>query len=143
MALYDGQRVGSDHGLAAPPWSDNATNNVAEYTALIEGLKWCKAKGHTDFVARGDSQLVVRQIQGSYAVRAPRIVPLYQQAAALVRELRVRMEWVPREQNALADQESVNAYVKCWRDEHEGKDPPPGRHGPFVLIETNSAVPLP
>lgn len=80
------------------------TNNVAEYEAVIAGLEQARAMGATSVTLRGDSQLVLRQLQGRYAVKAPALVPLHDKAARLLETLRpAALEWVPREQNARAD----------------------------------------
>lgn len=81
------------------------TNNVAEYKALIIGLDKALHEGCTDLAIFLDSELIVRQIQGSYKVKNEALLPLFQQ----VRERLARMRhWsishVPRAQNARADQ---------------------------------------
>lgn len=81
------------------------TNNVAEYKALIVGLDKALLKGCTDLAIFLDSELIVRQIQGSYKVKNEALLPLFRQ----VRERLARMQhWsishVPRAQNARADQ---------------------------------------
>jgi ribonuclease HI len=83
----------------------SCTNNVAEYKALIIGLDKALLKGCTDLAIFLDSELIVRQIQGSYKVKNEVLLPLFRQ----VRERLARMQhWsinhVPRAQNARADQ---------------------------------------
>ena len=53
-----------------------STNNRAEYQALIRGLKTALEKGCTEVKARGDSQLIVRQVRGEYSVNEPELRPL-------------------------------------------------------------------
>jgi ribonuclease HI len=80
------------------------TNNEAEYWGAILGLEQALAWGATEVVLRGDSQLVLRQLEGRYRVRAVNLVPLHARAAALLgRFVRVGFEWVRREENAAAD----------------------------------------
>jgi ribonuclease HI len=57
----DGKTIHSDYGLAAEPFSKDATNNVAEYMALVKALKWLLANNlNTGKVEiKSDSQLVV------------------------------------------------------------------------------------
>ena len=88
------------------------TNNLAEYQAVIHALQWLhdNAMGYGVRV-RTDSQLVVRQLQGVYAVRSPAILPLYQEAMALVQVTDPALEWIPREQNTLADALTREAYA--------------------------------
>ena len=61
------------------------TNNIAEWSALIEGLKLAKAHGCRDLEVRGDSQLVIRQITGRYMVKSENLIPLYNEAKKLCR----------------------------------------------------------
>jgi ribonuclease HI len=76
------QQQYSEYGLAAEPFSDNATNNVAEYTIIIKALEWLLEKNNYNnnqkIIIRGDSQLVINQIKSKYKVRAIKIIPLYQ-----------------------------------------------------------------
>jgi ribonuclease HI len=80
------------------------TNNRAEYTAMIEGLRSARDHGVTDLVVRADSQLIVRQMQGQYKVKNKGLVPLLIEAQDLVRSFgRVTFEHIPRELNEEAD----------------------------------------
>ena len=107
--LEDG-RVIKGYGLASKPFSPDSTNNVAEYTGLICLLNEMKRLNLTNPIIRGDSQLVIRQLMGEYKVRSKRILPLYIRAKELLNELGGKVEWVPREQNKLADELSRIAY---------------------------------
>lgn len=81
-----------------------ATNNVAEYRAVIAGLERALAAGAEDLLVKSDSQLMVRQLQGSYKVRSQDLLPLFQQVKQLERGLRrVRFEHVPRGDNKRPD----------------------------------------
>lgn len=81
-----------------------ATNNEAEYRALIEGLRGALRHGARSVTIRADSQLVVRQITGVYKVRTPHLRPLRDEALALLGKFDSwRAEHVGREQNTLAD----------------------------------------
>lgn len=80
------------------------TNNVAEYEALILGLKAAAALGITELTVRMDSELVVKQMRGQYRVKHPNLQGLYVKASqATAPFTRVRFEYVPREGNSLAD----------------------------------------
>ena len=80
------------------------TNNVAEYTALIRGLEEALRLGATSVRIRTDSQLLARQIAGTYRVKAGHLAPLFQRARALLGQFdRTEVVNVPREDNALAD----------------------------------------
>jgi ribonuclease HI len=100
----DDRKLTEGHGVAAPP-GPGATNNVAEYTGAIRALEWLRyEKSGEPTVLRGDSELVLRQLQGRYKVRSPLLAPLYWRARELLTELsQVRLEWVPRHRNQEAD----------------------------------------
>jgi ribonuclease HI len=88
-----------------------ATNNVAEYRALLLGLERARALGATEVEVINDSELVARQLQGAYKVKHAGLRPLYDQAMeALERFERWSVRSVPREQNAHADR-LVNAAL--------------------------------
>jgi ribonuclease HI len=81
-----------------------ATNNVAEYRALIAALEWARRSGHHYLHVRSDSQLLVQQMRGVYKVKHPRLQPLHAKARMLAAEIgRVAFEHVAREQNSRAD----------------------------------------
>jgi ribonuclease HI len=81
-----------------------ATNNVAEWTALLEGLKAALARGVDEIAVRLDSELVVKQLSGAYRVKHPGLIPLHQQAKSLLRKFaKVDVRHVPRKANAAAD----------------------------------------
>jgi ribonuclease HI len=76
-----------------------STNNEAEYAAIIAALELSRAQGLTGVLIRSDSQLCVNQITGLWQVKEPRLRPLRERAAKLLREVQGRIEWVPRGQN--------------------------------------------
>jgi ribonuclease HI len=81
-----------------------ATNNVAEYRALIAGLQKALEVGVDEVDVVSDSQLLVRQMTGEYKVKNEALRKLSLEAAALARRLRhVTYRSVPREHNELAD----------------------------------------
>jgi probable phosphoglycerate mutase len=80
------------------------TNNVAEYTALIEGLELAHAKGATEIDVRLDSKLVVHQVLGEWKIKNDTLRRLAAKAESLLRRFeRKSLSHVPREQNAAAD----------------------------------------
>ncbi|MGH3697574.1 MAG: bifunctional RNase H/acid phosphatase [Pseudonocardiaceae bacterium] len=82
----------------------NTTNNVAEYSGLIAGLRAAVKEGASSAEARLDSKLVVEQMSGRWQVKQPHLRPLVGEAAALARELgEVTYTWIPRARNAHAD----------------------------------------
>jgi len=80
------------------------TNNVAEYQALIRGLKEAGGYAPVAIAIYSDSQLLVRQITGVYRVRHPNLLPLHQEALALLRGFaNFQINHIPREKNKRAD----------------------------------------
>ncbi len=81
-----------------------ATHNVAEYQALIEGLKLARGCGIQHVRVYMDSEMVVDQVNGVSAVRKAHLSELHEQARGLVAQFKsFRISWVPRELNAEAD----------------------------------------
>jgi len=80
------------------------TNNVAEYTAFIMALQEAKKRGIPDLEIYLDSELIVRQIEGTYRVKKPHLKKLYDQALALLENFpHYQIQHIPREQNQEAD----------------------------------------
>ena len=80
------------------------TNNVAEYRAVIEGLKMAAKHHPRRLVVCSDSQLLVRQLSGAYKVKSPKLKTLHQQALGLLgRFPEKHVQHVPREKNQVAD----------------------------------------
>jgi probable phosphoglycerate mutase len=81
-----------------------ATNNVAEYSALVAALRWAGSNGIRTLRIRSDSELLVKQMRGEYRVKNPGLQPLHEEARALARHIgRVTFEHVRREFNRDAD----------------------------------------
>jgi ribonuclease HI len=81
-----------------------ATNNVAEWTALVIGLEAAAKRGIRRLGVRLDSELVVKQLRGEYRVKHAGLQPLYRRALDLLRKFaEVDVRHVRREQNKLAD----------------------------------------
>jgi ribonuclease HI len=82
-----------------------ATNNLAEYRALLRGVDRARALGATQVTIVNDSELVARQLTGAYKVKNAALKPLHAEAAAALREFDSwRIRTVPRAQNARADE---------------------------------------
>jgi ribonuclease HI len=81
-----------------------ATNNAAEYRALLLGLERARELGAREVEVVNDSQLVARQLTGQYRVKSNDLRPLFEQARAALAEFEYwDVRSVPREQNELAD----------------------------------------
>jgi len=90
------------------------TNNVAEYTAVIEGLARAAELGATSVTLRSDSQLLINQLTGRYRVKALHLQPLHRRARSIAAGFdRVTFEHVPREENVEADR-LANEGVDRW-----------------------------
>jgi ribonuclease HI len=88
-----------------------ATNNVAEYRALLLGLERARALGANEVDVVNDSELVARQVTGDYKVKSAGLRPLHREALAALRGFdRWSISSVPRERNARADA-LVNAVL--------------------------------
>ncbi|HLM86342.1 MAG TPA: ribonuclease HI family protein [Solirubrobacteraceae bacterium] len=81
-----------------------ATNNVAEYRALLLGLARARELGADEIDVIGDSELIAKQVQGIYKVKHPAMRPLHLEAMHALRAFeRWSIRTVPRAQNAEAD----------------------------------------
>lgn len=100
------------------------TNNVAEYSALLRGLKEAADLGATQVAICADSELLVRQLTGVYKVKAPNLRPLFEQAVMILRAFeRVSISHVVREFNKRAD-ELANEGVRKGRSRLNGNAKP-------------------
>jgi ribonuclease HI len=81
-----------------------ATNNVAEYRAVLRALERARELGASEVEIVGDSELVARQLTGAYKVKHRGLRPLYEQASAALSGFeRWSIRTVPRAENARAD----------------------------------------
>jgi ribonuclease HI len=81
-----------------------ATNNVAEYSALVAGLERAAELGIDDLEVVSDSELLVKQMRGEYRVKNRALQDLFLDASQLARKIhRIRYTAVRREHNELAD----------------------------------------
>jgi ribonuclease HI len=89
----------------ASEYIGEATNNVAEYRAVLLGLELARSLGAREVEVINDSELVARQIGGQYKVKHPGLRPLFVETMRALRELdRWSVRNVRREQNARADE---------------------------------------
>jgi ribonuclease HI len=81
-----------------------ATNNVAEYRALITAMEEAKKLGAKRILIRGDSELIIKQMKGEYRVKHPDMKVLYDEAQDLIAEFdQAKIEHNLRNKNELAD----------------------------------------
>jgi ribonuclease HI len=88
------------------------TNNEAEWMAVIEGIKWISRHINLkseELYIYSDSQLVIRQMNGEYAVRHPNVVPYFEEFKTAVAGMKgmhrcsVQSYWIPRQLTGMAD----------------------------------------
>ena len=111
ITLADGQAVEVKGFLA------HSTNNVAEYNGLLAALRWAVKYGIRTLHVRADSELLVKQMKGIYRVKNPGLLPLYEDAKRLAREVgTVTFEHVRREFNKDADRLCNEAMDEAERE---------------------------
>ena len=102
-----GVRVEAQDGTLIEEFAESigtATNNVAEYSALLAALEWATRHGHRQLHVRSDSLLLVQQMLGNYKVKNAGLQPLHARARLLAHALgKVTFEHVDRAKNAHAD----------------------------------------
>jgi len=86
------------------------TNNYAEYSAVIAGLEYVIEHNlGPELLIQMDSKLVVEQLSGRWQIKHPELRELARTAQSLLRQLEAKLEWIPREQNFLADEAANQA----------------------------------
>ena len=91
-----------------------ATNNVAEYRAVIAGLRRARDLGAVEVLLRSDSKLLIEQLSGRFRVKNPTLITLHHEVREIASGFaRVRFEHVPRERNRAADR-LANLGVDGW-----------------------------
>jgi ribonuclease HI len=104
MVLYDGMD-GDEIWSGYHYLGDKYTNNEAEYRGLITGLRCALSLGIRRIVIQGDSQLILRQLDGRYRVKSPTLLSYYHEALSLVREFdSAETGHIERSRNSRADE---------------------------------------
>ena len=80
-----------------------ATNNQAEYSAVIAALRYLSQTEHRRIGIRMDSKLVVEQLSGNWKIKNQAMVELAIEARGLMSEFEIDFQWIPREHNSAAD----------------------------------------
>ena len=142
----DGRRIAEGSGLAADPWSVQASNNVAEYTALIRALERLQTLGleGSEVEVRSDSRLLVQQFKGDFKVRAARLKPLHDKVEELRQHFNVQMKWIPREENAEADaltRQAYALYMQANPQTAEGVTPHVPHNGTMFCFHCGAQIP--
>jgi len=101
LVIHDGG--GKERFMLELP--QDATNNEAEYLAVIHALRYISQGSGTGVVeVLSDSEVVVKQVNGEYKVREDRLKPLHSEALTLMAGITATLRHVRREQNPEADQ---------------------------------------
>jgi probable phosphoglycerate mutase len=121
MESSDGSKLAGFSGYLG-----RATNNFAEYQALLAALEYALSNHYLRIHVQTDSELLARQIEGVYKVKSPGLKPLQQRAQQLIARLEsFSIQHVPREQNHEADRlanQALEAAEPGWkRDRAEGQ----------------------
>jgi probable phosphoglycerate mutase len=118
-----------------------ATNNVAEYTGLIEGLRAAADLGASIAQVRMDSKLVVEQMSGRWKIKHPALQPLALKARDLANRFqRIRFEWIPRAQNSYADR-LANQAMDAQAAGKAANDPSAGKAEPARTVKEDHVSP--
>jgi len=107
-------RIYEEGGIAMTPFSDESSNNVAEYVGLIKLLDWLSKNRYENFpiLIQGDSQLIINQISGKYRVRSEKLMFYYEKTKSLIKNFdNIKIEWIARDNNKDADDLANNAYI--------------------------------
>lgn len=100
----DAESLNKDKSYTLSEYIGTATNNIAEYSALIKGLEKASSLGITRIKVFLDSELVVKQLNGIYKVKNEKLRPLWQKAVDLLEHFSYhKVSHVPREENKEAD----------------------------------------
>ncbi|MDR3332451.1 MAG: ribonuclease HI family protein [Synergistaceae bacterium] len=89
-----------------------ATNNVAEYEALLRLLREVRSRGIKRLEIRGDSKLVVSQVGRKWKINSEHLRELAVLAWDIMAGMEINLVWIPREQNKIADSLSNRAIDK-------------------------------
>ncbi len=99
LVCRDGEKI---HSISRS--IGKTTNNVAEYKALITGLKYGVKNGIKNTKVYSDSELIVKQIQGKYSVRDIRLKKLYREAMSLIKKIStIEVIHIPSKENREAN----------------------------------------
>ncbi|WP_166022867.1 bifunctional RNase H/acid phosphatase [Streptomyces chilikensis] len=127
------------------------TNNVAEYSGLIAGLRAVRELAAAELAAgdevsvrvRMDSKLVVEQMSGRWKIKHPGLAPLAERARGLLPPERVTYEWIPRKENKHADRlanEAMDAGARGEAWMPSGRPAPTEKHLSDLRAAANVAA---
>ncbi|HEX7258840.1 MAG TPA: ribonuclease HI [Nitrososphaeraceae archaeon] len=107
-------KIYEEGGIAFEPFSEESSNNVAEYVGLIKSLEWLSNNGYnkSTILIQGDSQLIINQICGKYKVRSAKLMLYFERTKLLIKNFdNLEIEWIARDKNKEADYLANKAYI--------------------------------
>ena len=111
-------------------WLGIATNNVAEYQGMLDGVRWALAHdAQASILVKMDSKLVVEQMSGRWKIKHADMQRLAGEARRAIGSRDVRFEWVPRASNSRADAVAnrvMDARADVGVDQLPAQDEPGG-----------------
>lgn len=119
--------------------SPSNTNNVAEYTALKEGISnYLKLGGKGPLQVYGDSKLVINQMSGAWKVKNQNLAKIKDETSAIIKkhDLKVKFTWVPREQNSIADSLAMPRSVRSKKSRTSSRVSPKANSGTDSKVST-------
>lgn len=120
LAHRDGKLI--HQGFRAVGEGKGMTNNVAEYEGLMAAAQWIADEEITEkIVIKGDSELVIKQMNGQYRVNSATSKKYVPEIKKLLQGKDVSLVWVPREENEEADKLSRVAYERYKQYKKNGK----------------------
>jgi ribonuclease HI len=115
LVYRDGKKVRNGNGVIGS--GTGMTNNVAEYSALKHAAEWAVRHCPDDeIVIKGDSQLVIHQMSGTWQVHSETSKKFVPAIRRLLEGRKTSFVWIPREQNAEADLLSNLAYNQAGKE---------------------------
>ena len=108
VVLRDGQEI--HHAYNCLGHGEGMTNNLAEYHALLHGLAYLYKNKITGAEIKTDSQLVVQQVNGAWKCNKEHLRLLRDRCQKARDLVQAKLEWIPREENEIADSYSRTAY---------------------------------
>ncbi len=120
LAHRDGKLI--HQGFRAVGEGKGMTNNVAEYEGLMAAAQWIADEEITEkIVIKGDSELVIKQMNGQYRVNSATSKKYVPEIKKLLQGKDVSLVWVPREENEEADKLSRVAYERHKQYKKNGR----------------------
>ena len=145
VVVYDARQTEVHTACGSLGREPTMTNNIAEYAAVVEALRWVADQQILGVALYTDSQLVVQQVSGAWACNKPHLQAWRDQVRAALQQCQGTLTWVPREQNTRADQLSREGYQQARRG-GGGMPPssPPDTTQPAVVnrATTDAEVPV-